>query len=285
MAPDSKEKRQILVADDDPAILRLVSAILEKENYGVTTARDGREAYKILQGSANFIAAIFDVVMPHISGPELVRYMKTEKRLMNVPVMMMTAEQDPKLSSDSFAAGAVVFMPTLACCVMVLAGVDARADLSASQARKVISRIAGFELKSSEVRVKSISASSSSAAEVSAEIKTVLKFEADKDGRWRVAEIRTGQDRWESVDLIANALGTQASKGDCNALDSSVRGKEALDPSVKRARCLLGHLLGVEIPSDLIRIQEVNPMPLPMASQPSATVVAWLRFDTRLTSD
>ena len=110
MSPDN-EKRQILVADDDPAILRLVSAILEKENYGVTTARDGREAYKILQGSANFIAAIFDVIMPHISGPELVRYMKTEKRLMNVPVMMMTAEQDPKLSSDSFSAGAIVFMP------------------------------------------------------------------------------------------------------------------------------------------------------------------------------
>ena len=33
-------KRRILVADDDPAILRLVSAILEKEGYGVVTARD-----------------------------------------------------------------------------------------------------------------------------------------------------------------------------------------------------------------------------------------------------
>ena len=110
-ASDGKEKRQILVADDDPAILRLVSAILEKENYGVVAVRDGREAYKILQNEANFTAAIFDVVMPHISGPELVRYMKTEKRLMKIPVMMMTAEQDPKLSSDSFAAGAVVFLP------------------------------------------------------------------------------------------------------------------------------------------------------------------------------
>src|SRR5712671_2796258 len=74
-------------------------------------ARDGREAYQALQDNANFTAAIFDVVMPHISGPELVRYMKTEKRLMKIPVMMMTAEQDPKLSSDSFAAGAVVFLP------------------------------------------------------------------------------------------------------------------------------------------------------------------------------
>ncbi|HEV7680486.1 MAG TPA: response regulator [Pyrinomonadaceae bacterium] len=110
-ADDVKERRRILVADDDPAILRLVTAILEKENYGVVAARDGREAYKHLQGSAEFTAAIFDVVMPHISGPELVRYMKTEKRLMDIPVMMMTAEQDPKLSSDSFSAGAVVFLP------------------------------------------------------------------------------------------------------------------------------------------------------------------------------
>jgi CheY-like chemotaxis protein len=110
-AADKNEKRRILVADDDPAILRLVSAILEKENYGVVAARDGREAYKILQNDPGFIAAIFDVVMPHISGPELVRYMKSEKRLMKIPVMMMTAEQDPKLSSDSFSAGAVVFLP------------------------------------------------------------------------------------------------------------------------------------------------------------------------------
>ena len=107
----TKDSRRILVADDDPAILRLVSTILEKEGYGVITARDGREAYKVLQSDQNFTAAIFDVVMPHISGPELVRFMKTEKRLMRIPVMMMTAEQDPKLSSDSFSAGAVVFLP------------------------------------------------------------------------------------------------------------------------------------------------------------------------------
>ncbi len=103
--------RRILVADDDPAILRLVTAIVEKEGYAVVPARDGREAYKILQGDADFVAGIFDVVMPHIQGPELVRYMKTEKRLMKIPVMMMTAEQNPKLSSDSFSAGAVVFLP------------------------------------------------------------------------------------------------------------------------------------------------------------------------------
>ena len=49
--------------------------------------------------------------MPHIEGPELVRFIKNTPNLSRIPVMMMTAEQNPKLSSDSFAAGAVVFLP------------------------------------------------------------------------------------------------------------------------------------------------------------------------------
>ena len=102
---------KVLVADDDPAILRLVKAIVEKEGYTVITARDGKEAYKILQSGEPFIAAVFDVVMPYIQGTELVRYMQSEKRLMKIPVIMMTAEQNSRLSSDSFAAGAVAFLP------------------------------------------------------------------------------------------------------------------------------------------------------------------------------
>ena len=111
MAEERNSKGRILVADDDPAILRLVTTILEKEGFSVVCARDGREAYKSLQNDVGFTAAVFDVVMPEITGPELVRYMRTEKRFMKIPVMMMTAEQDPKLPTDSFAAGAVVFLP------------------------------------------------------------------------------------------------------------------------------------------------------------------------------
>jgi CheY-like chemotaxis protein len=102
---------QVLVADDDPAILRLVKVIVEKEGYTVISARDGKEAYKLLQTGEKFAAAIFDVVMPYIQGTELVRYMQSEKRLMKIPVIVMTAEQNPRLSSDSFAAGAVAFLP------------------------------------------------------------------------------------------------------------------------------------------------------------------------------
>ena len=111
MGSNDNTKGRVLVADDDPAILRLVRTILEKEGFTVVVARDGREAYKALQENANFTAVVLDVIMPHIQGPELVRFMRTENRYNKIPVMMMTAEQDPKLSSESFAAGAVVFLP------------------------------------------------------------------------------------------------------------------------------------------------------------------------------
>src|SRR5260370_28324361 len=111
MEEKKRLRGRILVDDEDLVILRLVTMIPEKEGFAVIGARDGREAYKALQDDVGVTAAVFDVVMPQITGPELVRYMRTEKRFMKIPVMMMTAEQDPKLPTDSFAAGAVVFLP------------------------------------------------------------------------------------------------------------------------------------------------------------------------------
>jgi hypothetical protein len=146
-------------------------------------------------------------------------------------------------------------------------------------------RIEGVDLKTSQVRVTSVSDDSAATPEVTADIRTVFKFEADKDGNWRVAEVRTGQDRWESIEVIASALGTQSVKSDCTAAERRTKSKPSTDPSVRRARCLLGDLLGLEGASDAIRIYEVNTMPIPLASQASATVVAWLRVAARLTND
>jgi hypothetical protein len=170
-------------------------------------------------------------------------------------------------------------------CFLAFTSANVRAQLTAKQARKAITLTPGFKLKNGAVRVKTISAATAAMAEVSAQIRTVFRFEADEQGRWRVAEIRTGQDVWEQIDLIANALKTSVATGECTAPDPLFKGSAILDPSVKRARCLLGRLLGVEIPSDAVRIQEVVPMPLPLASQPSATVVAWVKVDARLVND
>ena len=112
----------------------------------------------------------------------------------------------------------------IAGCAFGLFATSVKADLSPSQARKALTKIPGFELKSGAVRVKSVSGSSTEPI-VSAELRTVFKFETDQDGKWRVAEIRTGQDRWEKIDAIAMALKTSSARGDCNAPDPPLRNR------------------------------------------------------------
>lgn len=106
-----EERRRILVADDDALTLRMVSAIVEKEGYQAVSVADGRQALRALQQDATFSAAIFDMMMPHLQGLDLILYMKADERLRRIPVGMITAERDPKIWDDSVAAGACVFLP------------------------------------------------------------------------------------------------------------------------------------------------------------------------------
>jgi len=71
---------------------------------------DGREAYRLLKSDADFKIAIFNMTMPNLRGLDIVRYMKTEKRLMRIPVLVVSGEPGLKQMSDSFAAGATVFL-------------------------------------------------------------------------------------------------------------------------------------------------------------------------------
>src|SRR2546423_9395692 len=107
----STPSQRTLVADDDPVIRLLVTSIVKREGYTVVVVNDGREAYRILQRDADFGAAIFDMMMPHLEGIEIIRHMRTEKRLMRIPVMMITSESDFKLMKNSFDAGATVYLP------------------------------------------------------------------------------------------------------------------------------------------------------------------------------
>ncbi len=102
---------RVLVADDDPVIRHLVASMLKKDGYTPLEAKDGREAYRILQADSNFRAAIFDMMMPYLEGIDVIRHMRTEKRLMRIPVMMITSERDLKIMTNSFAAGATFFLP------------------------------------------------------------------------------------------------------------------------------------------------------------------------------
>jgi CheY-like chemotaxis protein len=102
---------RVLVVDDDPLTGQLLVSIGEREGYQVVSVNDGRKAYRMLKSDANFTAAVFNMTMPNLDGVDIVRYMKTEKRLMRIPVVIVAGDHGLKLISDSFAAGALAFLP------------------------------------------------------------------------------------------------------------------------------------------------------------------------------
>jgi two-component system, sensor histidine kinase ChiS len=105
----TQDTKRVLIADDDPVMRHLLTSIVRMEGFDAVVVDDGREAYRILQSDADFRAGIFDMMMPHLEGLDIIRFMRTEKRLQRIPVMMISAERDVKLLAKSFEAGATVF--------------------------------------------------------------------------------------------------------------------------------------------------------------------------------
>src|SRR5215831_13229075 len=67
----------ILIADDDPNILRIAASLLERCGYIVLTAHDGEAALQAFERAPHTIQLVIsDVMMPRIRGPQLVRSIK-----------------------------------------------------------------------------------------------------------------------------------------------------------------------------------------------------------------
>jgi len=119
---------RVLIADDDPVMTHLLTTILKQQQCQAVLAKDGREAYRILQSDSRFKAAILDMRMPFLEGLDIIHYTRSERRLRRIPIMMITAEQNIKLMTDSFSAGATAFLPKpftpeqLECAVRMLIG-------------------------------------------------------------------------------------------------------------------------------------------------------------------
>jgi hypothetical protein len=105
---------------------------------------------------------------------------------------------------------ASVLVVAAVCLLAALVYGRAADDLSPSQARKLIANMAGIKLPSGAVRVREVSVMGSSALVV-AQVETAFRFVKDNDGKWRVAELRTGDNRWEDVETLVRAV--DAEKG------------------------------------------------------------------------
>ena len=101
---------RVLIVDDDPWILRMVSTLLEKRGYAIATACDGEEGLmRADQIKPDLI--ITDVMMPKLDGWSLVRALRSRQELALVPVIFLTAlggEEDRirgfRLGADDYLA-------------------------------------------------------------------------------------------------------------------------------------------------------------------------------------
>ena len=78
MQPPEKPKTTLLVVDDEKHIRRLLAKVAERAGFDVDTARDGVEALELL-AKKDYVIAIVDLMMPRLSGYELVQQISTLK--------------------------------------------------------------------------------------------------------------------------------------------------------------------------------------------------------------
>lgn len=101
----------VLVVEDDDHIAHLLNFMLERGQYRVHQARDGRAAKLFIETQPAPSTVLLDVMLPYIDGFELVRLLRAQPGWQKVPVIMLTAktqEQDIVRALDAGANDYIV---------------------------------------------------------------------------------------------------------------------------------------------------------------------------------
>jgi chemosensory pili system protein ChpA (sensor histidine kinase/response regulator) len=103
-ADDSSRKLSIMVVDDSITVRRVTTRLLERNGINVITAKDGVEALAQLQESIPDIM-LLDIEMPRMDGFELATHMRNDRRLMHIPVIMITSRMGYKHKQRAMEIG------------------------------------------------------------------------------------------------------------------------------------------------------------------------------------
>ncbi|MFS8638585.1 MAG: response regulator, partial [Gemmatimonadota bacterium] len=100
----SNEEPTIFVVDDDPALLRGLDIALQGRGYAVRTAPGGAEFLELLESESPDLV-VMDVMMPGMSGLEVLRRLRADERWAELPVMMVTAYPHADVSEEAARRG------------------------------------------------------------------------------------------------------------------------------------------------------------------------------------
>ncbi|MFN2636309.1 MAG: response regulator [Gemmatimonadaceae bacterium] len=110
MTDTGERQCHILVADDEPHIGRIIKMKLEQGPFRVTLAYDGQEALDVINGGDAVDLALLDLMMPRLSGLDVLRQVREQEKFKSLPCIILTAGGDAKHERDALALGATQFL-------------------------------------------------------------------------------------------------------------------------------------------------------------------------------
>jgi DNA-binding response OmpR family regulator len=100
----------VLVADDEPHIGRIIKMKLEQGPFRVSLTYDGQEALEFINGDDRIDLAVLDLMMPKLSGLDVLRQVREQEKFKSLPCIILTAGGDAKHERDALALGATEFL-------------------------------------------------------------------------------------------------------------------------------------------------------------------------------
>ena len=103
-------ERHVLVADDEAHIGRIIKIKLEHGPFRVTLAFDGQEAMDVLDREDVIDLVILDLMMPRLSGLDVLDRIRASEKWRNTPCIILTAAGQEQYERDARAGGATDFL-------------------------------------------------------------------------------------------------------------------------------------------------------------------------------
>jgi len=98
---------RILVVEDEANIRKLICAVLRRSGFETLQAEDGLQALDVME-KEHVDLVVLDIMMPNMDGYELTRELRSAWE--HLPILMVTAKQEPKDKHDGFLAGTDDYM-------------------------------------------------------------------------------------------------------------------------------------------------------------------------------
>jgi CheY-like chemotaxis protein len=99
----------VLVVDDDPSIRGLIMAALKRDGYSFLEAPNGREALDLMRHERPDVV-VLDLMMPLVSGWDVLRERADDDELRRIPVIVVSANREPELAR-AVDQGICAFLP------------------------------------------------------------------------------------------------------------------------------------------------------------------------------